>query len=284
MLNPDEPRQRNRNAEELEELRRLGMAIRQMSQQANGQQQVRQPPAKREEEEADAEEEEERDRDRESAASSSDKSLAHRTSKASPKSAAEITNIAIGTKRVLQIRQRVEALLAQGKMLRDLISKRSETDRHFEHLWEAFVEEGSDLRDLLDKKASTEREVESGLKALAIQFKVYRQLVKTGKAALTLLPRMEKVKRNADERQTFVQENGGGEIRSRFERGEKHLLDLLSEGASGESEEGVKLHKRLWLNKLGRALDEQAGATQEFEQFLATNVGLGWGRKCCHSS
>lgn len=39
MLNPDEPRQRNRNAEELEELRRLGMAIRQMSQQANGQQQ-----------------------------------------------------------------------------------------------------------------------------------------------------------------------------------------------------------------------------------------------------
>jgi hypothetical protein len=156
-------------------------------------------------------------------------------------------------------RRRVEILLNKGKKLKELISKKSENDDRFEQLWEAFVEEGSDLSDLLNSKGHSK----DWAKKLAEQYKIYRKLCQTAQKALVVVEKEKEVKKEAEMRE-FIKET----LRARFDKGEKNLEDLLYQGASGESEEGGKEHKKVWLNKLERALDEQEMATNAIQKYM----------------
>jgi hypothetical protein len=157
-----------------------------------------------------------------------------------------------------------ESLLAEGRQLRDFLNKKIETDSRYELLWEAFVEEGGEFRDLLEAKVHGK----GWTRKMAEQYKVYSKLCKIGKKALAVLERADLAKERTDQR-WFMHEM----LKRRFEKGEKQLESLLYEGASGESasdEEGhEKLHKRVWLGKLGRALDEQEQATKAIENYLS---------------
>ena len=148
--------------------------------------------------------------------------------------------------------RKVEALLEQGRALKKLVSKMSEKDTRFEQLWEALVEEGDDLQDLLATKPRRVGQKRKWAESLNAQFKIYGQLVQTSRRALDLMEKSEETKAKLADR-LFIHET----LKKRFDRSEKNLTELMNRGASGESGEGEKKeHKRLWIKRLNRALDE----------------------------
>ncbi|CAK5081683.1 unnamed protein product [Meloidogyne enterolobii] len=156
-LNPEEPRLRNRNAEELEELRRLGMELKQISEEKIGEEMGG------DSEGTSTEEEEE-----------------------------ELTSQEYYLN---QEKEYIKYLLNKGELIKDLLSKISEKDKRFEILWETFVEEGSNLKDLILSK-NFEKEIKKQKNNSFEEIKVYKKLIEIGEKSLEIIGKKEKLKEN----------------------------------------------------------------------------------------
>ncbi|KAL3119658.1 hypothetical protein niasHT_006744 [Heterodera trifolii] len=165
-----------------------------------------------------------------------------------------------------KIKRRIEKMLSEGKKLREILNEKcKENEKLWEKLWEAFVEETNELRQLVDEKPTVHWKNQ-----LVDEYGIYRKLCSVAKKAL---------KTFGDTDKRVALESDRSKLRlillamKRVEETEQKLGQVLADGASGESNEMTKKHKRGWLERVNDAVESHEKATDEFYRVYTKTLG-----------